>query len=336
MKIGNSDLANELFFIIEEGQFNLGDFQKALQMIELSGFTGASAIEFQLAYADDFYITSEPGHQIYKKREFSDEQLKELVGFSKEKGLNFVATCLSHRLVSKMASFGCSAYNVNASDINNAYIIDAILDTGLPFFISTPLATEEEIEWAVDRVLSKKPAAEFALLHGQHSMASGKEWVEANDTSLAYLQTMKHNYKKPVGFIDHTAHEWMPAVAVAAGAQVISKHLTMSSVYKGPDWAICLDPEKMKSAIEKARAIYESMQVNSKHLAKGEDLDRSVMRRSVVSAKDISKGKLIEWSDIEFKRPGTGMPPPLAENLIGKKATREIRADELLNDEMFK
>jgi N,N'-diacetyllegionaminate synthase len=336
MKIGNCDLANDLFFIIEEGQFNLGNFQKALQMIEFAGLTGATAIEFQLAYADDFYIKTEPGHPIYKKREFSDDQLKQLVDFSVEKGLIFVATCLSHHLVPKMAAFGCSAYNVNASDINNAYIIDAILDTGLPFFISTPLATEEEIKWAVDRVLSKKPNANLALLHGQHSMASGKECVETNDTSLAYLQTMKHTYKKPVGFIDHTAHEWMPAVAVAAGAQVISKHLTMSSLYKGPDWAICLDPENMKSAIQKARAVYESMQVNSKHLAKGEDLDRSVMRRSVVSARDISMGKVIEWSDIGFKRPGTGMPPPMAEKIIGKKAAREIKADELLRNEMFK
>jgi len=336
MIIGKCDLTKQLFFIVEEGQFNLGDFQKALQMIELTSLTGASAIEFQLAYADDFYIKSEDGHSIYKQREFSDQQLKQLVDFSKHNNLEFVATCLSHRLVPKMASFGCSAFNVNASDINNPHIIDAILDTGLPFFVSTPLATEEEIKWAVDRILKKNPNAQFALLHGQHSMASGKEWVEPDDTSLGYLQTLKNNYKKPVGFIDHTPNEWMPAVAVAAGGQIISKHLTMSGVYKGPDWAICLGPEQMKSAIGKARSIFESMQVDSKHLAKGEDMDRNVMRRSVVSLKDIPLGQIVDWSDIAFKRPGTGMAPPLAENIIGKQAVREIKAEELLNDEMFK
>jgi N,N'-diacetyllegionaminate synthase len=336
MIIGKYDLRDHLFFIVEEGQFNLGDFQKARQMIELAGMTGASAIEFQLAYADDFYIKSEQGHQIYKGREFSDDQLKQLVSFAKEKGLEFIATCLSHKLVSKMAKFGCSAFNVNASDINNLYIVDAVLETGLPFFVSTPLATEEEIEWVVKRITEKKPEVQFALLHGQHSMASGKEWVEPNDTSLGYLQSLASKFKKPVGFIDHTPYEWMPAVAVAAGAKIISKHLTMSAVYNGPDWAICLEPPQMKSAIEKARLVYESMLVKSKHLAKGEDLDRTVMRRSVVSAVNIPAGKVIEWTDISFKRPGTGMPPPLAENIVGKKAIQEIKEDQLLSEQMFK
>jgi sialic acid synthase SpsE len=235
-----------------------------------------------------------------------------------------------------MAKLGCSAFNVNASDINNLHIVDAVIETGLPFLVSTPLATEEEIEWVVNRIAARKKDASFVLLHGQHTMASGKEWVEANDTSLGYLHALKQKYSKPVGFIDHTAHEWMPAVAVAAGARVISKHLTMSGVFKGPDWAICLEPPQMKSAIDKARQIFESMQVKDKHLAKGEDLDRSVMRRSVVSATDIPEGKVIQWTDISFKRPGTGMPPPLAERLIGKKAIRAIKGDELLAEDMFK
>ena len=336
MQIGKYNLETDLFFIVEEGQFNLGNFEKAMQMIELTGKTGATAIEFQLVYADDFYVKSEQGYGLYKKREFSDEQLRKLVSFSKENGLEFIATCLSHRLVSKMASFGCSAFNVNASDINNLYIVDAVLETGLPFFVSTPLATENEIEWVVQRIKSKKPEAKFALLHGQHSMASGKEWVEANDTSLGYLKSLHDKYKVPVGFIDHTPFEWMPAVAVAAGARVISKHLTMSAVFNGPDWQICLEPPAMKSAISRANAISESMKVTAKHLAKGEDLDRTVMRRSVVSLRAIQAGKTIEWDDIGFKRPGTGLPPTAAEKIIGKKAARDIREDELITDGMFK
>jgi N,N'-diacetyllegionaminate synthase len=336
MIIGKYDLAEHLFFIVEEGQFNLGDFHKALNMIELAGMTGASAIEFQLAYADDFYIKNEPGHQIYKGREFSDEQLRELVKFSKKNDLEFIATCLSHKLVSKMAKFGCSAFNINASDINNLYIVDAVLETGLPFFVSTPLATEEEIEWVVNRITDRNPQAQFALLHGQHSMASGKEWVEPNDTSLGYIKSLNDKYNRPVGYIDHTPYEWMPAAATAAGAKIISKHLTMSAVFNGPDWAICLEPPQMKSAIEKARLIYESMQVTAKHLAKGEDLDRSVMRRSIVSAVSIPEGKVIEWTDISFKRPGTGMPPTLAQNIVGKKAIKDIKEDQLLKEEMFK
>ncbi|RYZ23482.1 MAG: hypothetical protein EOO16_04875 [Chitinophagaceae bacterium] len=324
-----------LYFIVEEGQFNLGDFGKAKQMIELAGKTGATAIEFQLAYADDFYIKAESGHAIYKTREFSDAQLQELVDYTHQHGLQFVATCLSHKLVPKMASFGADRFNVNASDINNAHIVDAVVATGRPFFVATPLATEEEIAWVVARIRKQNPEAQFVLLHGQHSMASGHEWVEPVDTSLGYLKTLKETYGVPVGFIDHTKVDWMPAAAVAAGASVISKHITMSAVFQGPDWAICLEPPVMKEAIARARAVHESMQVNAKHLAKGEDLDRTVMRRSVVALRPIAAGKVIESEDIGFKRPGTGIAPDRAETIVGKKATRDISEDELFSADMF-
>ena len=94
MKIDNNKIGpNNTYFVIEEGQANLGDFEKALKMIDVAAKTGANAIEFQLAQADDFYIKSHAGHQLYKQREFSDYQLKELVKYSKERSL--VTTFLS-------------------------------------------------------------------------------------------------------------------------------------------------------------------------------------------------------------------------------------------------
>lgn len=319
------------YFIIEEGQFNLGSFDKAKMMIELAAQTYGSAIEFQLAYAKDFYINTDAGYNIYAKREFSDQQLQELVDCAKTNDLHFIATCLSHKLVQKMADYGCTAFNINASDINNPAIVDSVIETELPFFVSLPLATEDEIEWVVSRILNKNPNANFALLHGQHSMASGKEWVEQEDTSLGYIETLKQKYKCHVGFIDHTANLWMPAVAVAAGATIISKHLTPSHVYKGPDHAICLDPEEMKTAVELAQKTFSSMQTKDKYLAKGEDIDRSLMRRSIVAARDISNGQVINEADIAFKRPGTGIAPQDYINVIGKTALTDIKADTIFN-----
>jgi N,N'-diacetyllegionaminate synthase len=336
MEFGKTTVGSELLFIIEEGQFNLGNFDKAVQFIELAGKTGANCIEFQLAYADDFYIRSEAGHSAYKTREFDDSQLKALVDYSKEQGLEFVATCLSHRLVEKMASFGCTGFNLNASDINNTIIIDRILETDKPFFVSLPLATVEEIKWTSDYIERQKPSAKFAFLHGQHSMASGKESVDFSDTSLGFIQALHRQSGRPVGFIDHTANYWTPAVAVAAGAQVISKHMTISHLFKGPDWQICLDPKEMKHSIEMAKEAYQSISTVEKVLAGDELIDRSVMRRSIVSAREILKGQTLAWADITFKRPGTGIPPSSAESLVGKTAITDISADIVINESMFK
>lgn len=336
MNIGKLELSeSDVFYTLEEGQFNLGDFDKALSMIDLASQAGASAIEFQLAIAEDFYIRSEAGYQIYIKREFADEQLQHLVKYANDRNLEFIATCLSQRLVPKMTKYGCSAFNLNASDINNYIIIDAILETGKPFFVSLPLATEDEISWVVDRILSRKPCAQFALLHGQHSMASGKEWVEPSDTALGYIATLKRRFGRPVGFIDHTPFYWMPAVAVAAGAQIVTKHFTPSHDSRGPDWAICLNQEETKKAIEMARDISKSVNTKDKRLAKGENLDRKTMRRSMVSAHNIIKNKAIVLNDIALKRPGSGMPPSSVDELVGKRAVRDIEVDTILTKDMF-
>lgn len=335
MIIDNTNYTNKLLFIIEEGQFNLGNFDKAIQMIELAAKTGANGIEFQLAYADDFYIRSDAGYNTYKTREFSDEQLSRLIATTRDFGMHFIATCLSHKLVEKMAKFGTSGFNINASDINNPSIVEAVTATQLPFFVSMPLATSKEIDWVISKIDKLNPTASFALLHGQHPMASGKEFVELEDTALGFIQTAKEKYQRNVGFIDHTPLLWMPSIAVAAGAQIITKHMTASHVFNGPDHGICLDPKEMKEAIAFAKQTYASKHVTTKELAKGEDLDRSVMRRSIVAARKISKGDILTYSDIVFKRPGSGIPPDMTDSILGKKVLRDIEEDTLLTAEMI-
>lgn len=322
-RIGTGDL----FFVIEEGQANLGDFEKALSMIDYVADAGADAIEFQLARADDLYVKTHPGYEIYLKREFSETQLIKLISKVKEKGLEMIAVPLSHGLVNPLVKAGCSAFNINASDLNNPDIIDAVIDSGLPFFLSLPLATEEEIDWVVSRV-KKSGDGKFILLLGQHTMASGENVVNIEHTSLGNISTLKEKYQVPVGFIDHTPLKWMPACAVAAGADTVSKHLTWSRDEKGPDWRICLELNEMKKAIAWAYKINRSIKTKNRQLAPGENLDRSIMRRSIVASKIIKSGKSIERNDICFKRPGNGIDPAQYNDIIGKVARRDILPDE--------
>ena len=335
MIIGNIDYSKKLFFIIEEGQFNLGDFDKALLMIELASITGANAIEFQLAYAADFYIVSDQGYHNYISREFTDEQLQKLVSCAHKNNLQFISTCLSHKLVDKMKKFGTDAYNINACDINNPTMISSVLSTGKPFFVSMPLASKQEVEWVVNYISEENITAKFGLLHGQHPMASGSESVELEDTSLGFLRAASHSFERPVGFIDHTPFFWMPSVAVGAGATIISKHMTASHAFKGPDHSICLDPKEMKEAVRLANDTFSSMLICEKVRAKGEDMDIALLRRSLVSARFIRKGETITANDILFKRPGTGIPLDALAKAEGRTAACDIAADILLTPEMF-
>lgn len=330
-KIGSRLIGGKkLFFTVEEGQANLGDMGKALRMIEAASFAGADAIEFQLAIADDFYVKNNPGYGIYKKREFTPREIKKLVDYTKKNKLEFIAVPFSQKLVKILREIGVSAFNINASDITNPAIIDEIAISRLPFFLSIPLATEAEIEWAVSRI-RKLAAGNFAILHGQHIMASGKGVLTAEKTSLGYLSSIKKRYGIPVGFIDHTPLSWMPSAAVAAGADVVAKHLAISRMDKGPDWYICLEPEEMKKSIETARKMKTSMNSVVKKLLPGELRDRPIMRRSIVAARNLKKGLKISVNDLLFKRPGSGLSPTDYSKISGKTLVHDLAADELFS-----
>lgn len=320
---------NNLYFIVEEGQANQGDLNIARKMIELAKDTGADAIEFQLAIADDFYISSHPVYERYKKIELPLQHMKNIIHYAHECKIDFIAASLSHNLIKYLVDFGCDAFNINASDINNPFIVDEVCKSELPFFVSLPLANESEIDWINNRI-EKRNVNNFTFLHGQHSMASGVDGVMPEHTSLGYIKTLKNRYKKPVGYIDHTPDIWMPACAVASGANIISKHLIIDRELKGPDWRICLEPNEMKEAINNARKINKSISTVDKILAPGENIDISIMRRSIVFKRDLPKGSEISIEDIEFKRPGTGIAPSEYDSILGKRLSESVVKDDIL------
>jgi len=320
---------NKNYFVIEEGQANLGSIDKALQMVDVSAEIGADAIEFQLAIASDFYIKNHSGFKLYSEREFSTTQLIQLVNRTKERKIDLVVAPFSPKIIEVLTKHDCSAFNINSSDLNNPDILDAVSDSGKPFFLSLLLASEKEIEWAIQRI-SRRKFPVFGLLLGQHTMASGEQGVSLEHTNLGYIKTLKELYKVPVGFIDHSPLTWMPAVAVVAGADIITKHLALSRSDKGPDWQVCLEPDEMKQAIAWVKKAKESISTTNKKLAPGENMDKAVMRRSIVAARQIEMDTIIEREDIVFKRPGSGIPPDQYLDIVGKKARRTIFSDEII------
>ncbi|HBX53547.1 MAG: hypothetical protein A2275_07305 [Bacteroidetes bacterium RIFOXYA12_FULL_35_11] len=328
MKIGEKIITeNDLYFWIEEGQASMGDFETAIKFIDTASEIGADGIEFQLAIPDEFYIATHPAIKHYSKIKFTNNQIAELIQYTKKNKINFIAAVLSKSLIPFLKENGCDAFVINASDINNPEIIDGVIESGLPFFISLPLASESEIDWIVERCMSKK-ASNYVLMHGQHTMASGEHGVMPEHSNLGFLSTMKNKYNIPVGFIDHSPNSYMPSVARAAGANFISKHLFLADNCTGPDWFVCQNPEKMKATIDLTRSVSMGLVSKEKVLAPGENMDKTVMRRSIVATCDIPAGTVITMDLLAFKRPGKGLPPNEYEKLLGMKSIEIIKKDE--------
>jgi sialic acid synthase SpsE len=323
-KIGHGQ---PLFFAVEEGQANLGNFDVALRMIDIATEAGADAIEFQFAIADDFYVKNHPAHKRYKEREFTPLQLKTLFERGIDNGIIVYAAPLSHNLVPILADVGCELYNVNSSDILNHQMIQAVARTEKPFFISTAMSSLEDIESAY--LIAQECSQEFGLLHGQHVMAtSDGTGVPESHTQLGVIRALQEKFALPVGFIDHTSNPAMTSIALTAGAHMVTKHFCESRANRGPDWHICLEPQELKQSIALLRSIEHSLAQSRKTLIEGEDKDQLAMRRSIVATRVIKSSEVLTELDIAFKRPGTGLHVQHASSLIGYRASRDLQIDE--------
>ncbi len=320
--------------IAEEGQANQGDFEFAMKMIDLAADCGADGIEFQLFMAEDLYVKNHPGFQLYKRREYSKTALGDLIDATHSRNMLFQAACLSDKIFDMIVELGADIFVINATDLNNPRMLDAAGSCGKPFLIATLIGTIEEIDWAVSRVVSRG-ATNFALLHGQHIMGSQKDCgVPVKNTQLDCILMMEKKYGVPVGFVDHTHSEIMPAIAASRGAVMVTKHLSPYNGWKGPDWQICLDPEAWKRAMANVKYANDAKGTD-KTLCIEEIGDRTIMRRSIVAARDIPEGKSIEASDINFKRPGGGLSPCDFKKYLGEVVKKTVHKDELLTKNMF-
>ena len=326
LNLGKLECGDELpaLMFAEEGQANEGNFSVALEMIEHASKAGADGIEFQLALADDLYINMDSGHSIYKKREFSFEQISQLVMNTKSHGMVFQVACLSPNLVKVCVDAKVDVLNINATDLTNPFILEAISDSGLPFWLSTLMGTLEEIDWAVN-FLNGKQSGPFGILHGQHIMASESGvGVPPEMSQLDCISMFKERYGVVTGFVDHTPTIHMPAIAAAKGASIVYKHLSPYPDWKGPDWAVCLSPEEWRKSAEYLH--YAGLtNGKSKELSQNEVSDRSIQRRSLYYAKNLPADHIIIKDDLVALRPGGKFNPMELSSIINKQLKESVQ-----------
>lgn len=326
MRIGNKIVGNgyKTLMFAEEGQANQGNIDIALDMCKTAATSGADGIEFQLFLADDMYARNDLGHAIYKGRELSFSQISELISASHSEGLLCQVAGLSPKIIKFCAEAGADVFCVNATDLTNPVIIDAVADTGKPFWLATLMATIEEIDWAVDYALSRC-RSDIGLLHGQHVMSSDtSKGVPPELLQLDCIDLFKRRYGLVTGFVDHTATQFIPSIAAAKGAALVMKHLAPEKNWQGPDWVVCLDPDAWRDA----RSMLEyttKANGDSKEISQAEFKDRSIHRRSIHTRFALAAGHEIVANDLVALRPGKGgMDPRVIHDLLGRRVVHDI------------
>lgn len=326
------------FIIAEAGVNHNGDINLAMQLIDAAREAGADAVKFQTFTADKV-VTRYAEKAKYQKKttkkeeshydllaslELSGEAHRQLQNYATKQRIIFLSTPYDKASIDLLARLGVPALKISSADITNHPLLSHAASTRLPVILSTGMSTLGEIEDAV-QVITGAGNKKLILLHCNFNYPARME-----DINLRAMHTLQQAFGFPVGYSDHTMGFEVSLAAVAMGAVVIEKHFTMSRSLPGPDHRASLEPAELKNMIAGIRNIEKALGSSIKRPTGEEIPNRKVSRRSLVANIDIPSGTVIAAEILDTKRPGTGISPKHLTALVGRRAIRAIRKDELI------
>lgn len=237
-------------------------------------------------------------------------------------GIEFLCTPAGEESLDMVLKLGVRRIKVASDNLNNIGFLRAVAKTHLPVILSTGMGTLAEVSRASGLLATAQRST--TLLHCVSAYPT-----PLNQIALGMMTSMRRY--GPVGLSDHTDSKLVPALAVAMGAVMIEKHITLDRGMPGPDHAASLTPEEFKVMVQYVRKAELAVGLNQpKMVMPVERGNMALYRKSLVAATDINVGDVFTLDNVTAKRPGTGRSPADLDSVIGTKATRSYKADELL------
>lgn len=332
IKMGKSVIGREgtVFVIAEAGVNHASNFEAAKKMVQVAAESGADAVSFQHIVDSELNI-KQPGSKklewekwILKKR-----QIKELILLAKSKNLLCGVCVIDEKSVDEIVGFGVDFLKIVSGDITNTPFLKYCAKIGLPLFISTGAAYLGEIEAARNAVKSQGND-KIVLYHTNTNYPT-----PLKEINLRVISTLQVAFDEIIGFCDHTGGYLAPLIAVALGVKVIEKHFTLDRSKLGPDYSVSLEPGELKEMIDHLRNIEMILGSSVKEPLDSERNTLKFVRRSIVAGQRISKGTCITKDMLVFKRPGTGFSPSCVDFIIGRRAKKDIKPDEIFKKHMI-
>jgi len=272
-------------------------------------------------YKDGEKEITEPLFDICKRSEFKTDWLPDLIRICNDLGVVFLSTPTSEDGVDDLISHGVR-YIKNGSDyLSHIPLLKYMASTGATIIISTGMAYQEEIDEAVEAILSIQPdRSKLIILHCTSSYPT-----PSKDVNLKKIQTLQNHYQVTVGFSDHT-EGWESAVqAVTLGARVVEKHFTLDKSLPGPDHWFSSDYGEFKALVEKIRLAEERMGMAALEPADSEMQVREQWRLGLVWDKNVDVGSCVSAQDIAIRKPAIGLRPKEIDTIIGRRVTKNCK-----------
>jgi sialic acid synthase len=261
--------------------------------------------------------------------ELNDEQHFELYQYAKNYGLDFVETLCAIGCLSILKYFQPDRLKVASRDLTNLPLLEALAETKIPIIFSTGMGGVKEIDNALEVIT--KHHEQITILHCLSQYPS--EYRNINLNSIHFLKERYPDYL--VGYSDHSIGISIPNAAVAMGAKVIEKHITLDRNMKGTDQKGSLSPDGMYRMVRDIRNLEKAFGEMKKEASEAVSSARVKLERSIATRRCLKAGEIIKEKDLHMLSPGDGFKWSERENLIGKKLKLDVHKDEIIYNNMI-
>lgn len=352
------------YIIAEAGVNHNGSMDLAMQLVDAAVVAGADAIKFQTFKADKLVSRNAPKAQyqqrttdkaetqydMLKKLELDEHAHMELMNYCHQRGIQFLSTPFDLDSVYMLTNqLNLPTMKVSSGDLTNAPLLYAIAQSNKAIIVSTGMSTLGEIEQALSVLAlgytNPIPTPHhthfqqaYASERGQHALQQKVTLLHCTteypapleEVNLRAMETLRHTFHLPVGYSDHTEGIAIPIAAVAMGATVIEKHITIDRTLPGPDHKASIEPHELAELVRSIRMVEQALGSNIKHATPSEIRNKAVARKSIVATTDILAGAIFSAENITVKRPGDGIEPIHYWSMLGTKAVKSYKKDDVI------
>ncbi len=331
---------SKVLIIAEIGVNHNGKLSLAKKLIKKAADAGADVAKFQIFKAEKLVtknlkkakyqikssIKNNTQFEMLKKLQLKSKDFFEIEKFCKKLKIEFCASCFDTDSLKILKKIKVKRIKIPSGEITNYILLKNIAKLKKKIIMSTGMSTLKEIKDAL-KILTKYGAKlkDITLLQ-----CNSEYPTPYKDVNLLAIKYLEKKFKTQVGYSDHTRGIEASIGAVALGASVIEKHLTLSKLQSGPDHKASIEPIEYKKLVNSIRNVEMCLGKNKKIVTKSENKNKNIVRKSIVASKNILKGEKFSLKNIEPKRAGKGISAMLINQVIGKKANKNYSFDEII------
>lgn len=321
------------FVIAEIGNNHNGSVDLAKRLVDLAVDAGADAVKFQLRDMAALYRNDDQagagedlGAQyvldLLSRVSLPAEKLLPVFDYARQRGVAVMCTPWDLPSLEVLVEYGIDGIKIASADLTNHELLLSAGTRGIPLVLSTGMSREEEILQTSS--LLERAGAQYALLHCQSTYPAPYK-----DINLAYMARLEEIGNCPIGYSGHERGWHIPLAAVALGAHIVEKHFTIDQSMEGNDHKVSLLPDDFAQMVQQIRDIESAIGVATpRDVSTGEMMNRINLAKSLVAAKPIEPGHVIQAEDVTIKSPGRGLQPNVLSELLGKTSHRAMQVGD--------